>query len=159
MSSSRRGRPSKTNFAEDIKHLPAKGLARLVQLLKQYPVDLALAGFVCHQVPQVTHLGLPNAVNAAKALLDAVGVPGEIVIDHQVRPLQVDSFPSGIRGNEDLHLRVVPEGLLHVHPLFATHAAVNTHHRFPPPQQRSYTLLEVGERIAVLSKDNQFLVG
>ena len=70
-------------------------------------------------------LGLADAVNAAEALLEAVGVPGQVVVDHQVRALEVDALARGVGGQQDLHFRVVLERLLRLHPLFAAHAAVD----------------------------------
>src|SRR6266542_851480 len=78
------GTPVEYDFAKDVEHLPAERLACLLQLLQERLIDLALTGFVRHQVPQVAHLGLPNAVNAPEALLDAVRVPGQVVVHHQV---------------------------------------------------------------------------
>ena len=49
----------------------------------------------------MAYLGLAYSVNAAKALLYAVGVPWQIIIHHQMRTLQVDTFASGIGGNHD----------------------------------------------------------
>ena len=71
-------------LAEHVEDLAAERLARLLQLLEQAGVDLALAGVGGDQVPEVADLGLADAVDAAEALLDPVGVPGQVVVDHQV---------------------------------------------------------------------------
>ena len=57
-------------------------------------------------------LGLADPVDTAEALLQAVGVPGQVVVDHQVGALQVDAFAGGVGGQQHLHLRVVPERFL-----------------------------------------------
>ena len=66
----------------------------------------------------MTNFGLTNAVNAAKALLQPVGIPGQIVVDHQVGALQVDAFASSVGGDENLHLWIMAKGFLHLHTLF-----------------------------------------
>ena len=73
--------------------------------------------------------GLADAVDAAEALLEAVGIPRQVVVDHQVRALEVDALARGIRGEQHLHLGVVLERLLRVQAILAAHAAVDHHHR------------------------------
>ena len=74
---------------------------------------------------------LADAVDAPKPLFDAVRVPRQIVIHHQVRALEVDAFACGVGREENLHLRIVPERLLRLHPLFAAHAAMNADDGLP----------------------------
>jgi hypothetical protein len=57
----------------------------------------------------MAHLRLTDAVNAPKALLKAVGVPGEIIVDHQVRPLQVDTLAGSVGRHQHAHVPVVQE--------------------------------------------------
>jgi hypothetical protein len=103
------GAPLELELAEDVEHLPAQGFARLFQLVEQPAIDVALAGSVGNEVPQVAYLGLTNAMNPSEALLQAVGIPGQVVVHHQVRALQVDTL-AGIGGQQDLHPGIVPEG-------------------------------------------------
>jgi hypothetical protein len=63
-------------LAQDIEHLAAEGLAGLLQLLQQGPVDIALPRLLGYEVPEMADLGLADAVDAAEALLQPVGVPG-----------------------------------------------------------------------------------
>ena len=66
-------RPSfELQFAEHVEDLAAERLPGLFQLLEKPPVDVALAGFVGDQVPQVADLRLADAVDAAEALFQAV---------------------------------------------------------------------------------------
>jgi hypothetical protein len=60
---------------EDVEHLAAERLPRLLELLQQGAVDVPLAGLLGHQVPQVADLGLADPMDAPEALLDAVRVP------------------------------------------------------------------------------------
>ena len=77
---------------EDIEDLSPQGFAYQLELFQQPAVDIALAGLGGDQVPQMADLRLPDTVNAPKALLQAVGVPGKIVVDHQVGALQVNAL-------------------------------------------------------------------
>ena len=70
-------------------------------------------------------LGLADAVDAPEALLQPVRVPGEVVVDHQVRALQIDALARGVRRQQHLHFRVVPERLLHRQAFLAPDAAVD----------------------------------
>ena len=123
-------------LAEHVEHLAAERLARLLQLLQQLAVDIAFAGLLGHQVPQVADLGLADAVDAAEALLDAVGVPGQVVVHHQVGALEVDALARGVGGQQHLHLGVVLERLLRLHALLAAHAAVDHDHGLLAAEQR-----------------------
>ena len=89
----------------------------------------------------MAHLGLADAVNASKSLLKTVGVPRQVVVDHQVGALQVDALGGRIRCQQDLDLGVVPKRLLGLEPLLATHTTVNHHHRLLAAQQRSNAVL------------------
>ena len=99
-------RPRKT-LAEHVEDLAAERLALLVDLLEQPLEHLALAGVVGDEVPQVADLGLADAVDAAEALLDAVRVPRQVVVDHQVRALEVEALAGGVGGDQDEHVRVL----------------------------------------------------
>ena len=83
----------------------------MLELLKQGAVNVAFTGFVCDQIPEVAYFGLADTMDATEALLNAVGIPWEIVIDHQVGTLKVNALASGVRRKEYLYFRVVPERL------------------------------------------------
>ena len=124
-------------LAEHVEDLAAERLARLLQLLQQRAIDIALARLVGDQVPQVADLGLADAVDAAEALLEAVRVPRQVVVDHQVGALEVDALAGGVGGEQDLHLGVVLERLLRLQPLLAAHAAVDHDDRLRAAEQRA----------------------
>ncbi len=149
--------PLELELAQHVEDLAAQRLARLLQLFQQRAIDVALARLLGDEVPQVADLGLADAVDAAEALLDAVRVPRQVVVDHQVRALEVDALAGGVRGEQHLHLRVVPERLLRLQPLLAAHAAVDDDHGLWPAEQRGDALLEVVQRVAVLGEDDQLL--
>ena len=97
---------------QDVEDLTTEGAAFFIQLFKQPVADFALAGILGYQVPKVAHFGLTDAVDASEPLLQTVGIPREVVIDHQVPALQVDAFTGGIGGNEDFDLLVLHECVL-----------------------------------------------
>ena len=112
-------------LAEDVEDLAAVGLALLVDLLQQAGEDLALAGVGGDEVPEPADLLLADAVDAAEALLDAVGVPRQVVVDHQVRGLQVEAFAGGVGGEQDLAVAVLGELLGDLAALAAAYATVD----------------------------------
>ena len=98
-------------FAEHVVDLAAKRLARLLQLLQQAAIDLALARVGGAEVPKVADLGLADAMDAAEPLLQPVRVPGQVVVDHEMRAaLKIDALAGGIIGDHDAHDRIAVEG-------------------------------------------------
>ena len=67
----------------------------------------------------MAHFGLADAVDAAESLLDPVGVPRQVVVDHQVSALKIDAFACGIGGHQDLNFWIVLERFLRLFPLLA----------------------------------------
>ena len=98
---------------------------------------------------------LADAVDAAEALLQAVRIPGQVVVDHQVGALQVDAFASGVGRDQDLHFLVVRECFLRLAPLLAAHAAVDDDDRLGPPEQGADPLGQVVQGVAVLGEDDE----
>ena len=88
-------------------------------------VDLAFARVLGHEIPQVADFGLADAVDAAEPLLQAVRIPGQVVVDHQVSALQVDAFAGGVGGDEDFDFLVLRERFLGLAPFLAADAAVD----------------------------------
>ena len=62
-------------------------------------------------------LGLADAVDAPKALLQPVGVPGQVIVDHQVGALQVDALAGGVGGQQEVDVGIVAEAVLDRPPL------------------------------------------
>ena len=119
MSRSRSGLPSNWSLPRTSKTWPPERLARLLQLLQELPVDVALARLLGHEVPEVADLRLADAVDAPEPLLEPVRVPGQVVVHHEVRALEVDALPCGVGREQDLDLRVVLELLLRLQALLA----------------------------------------
>ena len=68
------------------------------------------------QIPKVADLPLQESVNPAEALLDPVGVPREIVIYHQVGPLEIYTLSRSISGDKNIDVRIVEKCLLGIRP-------------------------------------------
>ena len=92
--------------AEDIKNGSAERGAFIFQLFKEAEVNVTLAGVMGNEIPEVADLALADAVNPSKSLFEPVGVPGQIVIDHEVRTLEVDPFSGGVGRQEDQHFGI-----------------------------------------------------
>ena len=135
---------------------PPRAFAFLVELFEQPVIDLAFARVLGDEVPQVADFGLADAVDAAEALFQAVRVPGQVVVDHQVGALQVDAFAGGVGGDEDFDFLVVLEGFLGLAPFFAADAAVNDDDGLRPAEQCPNLLGEIVQRVAVLGEDDEF---
>ena len=124
-------------LAEHVEHLPAQGAARLFQLLQQAVIDITFAGFFCDQIPQMADFRLADAVDAAESLFQPVGVPRQVIVDHQVGALKVDALPGRIGCQQHLNLGIVPEGFLRLHAFLATHAAVDDDDRSGRPSSEA----------------------
>ena len=137
------------------------GLDALEQLLQH----AAFARVGGDEIEDEAILLLAVAVDAAHALLQAHGIPRDVVIDHQPAELQVDAFAGGLGGDE--HLGGLPEfplgedaaaGRVAVADL---HSAVNLGEGQPPLAQLAERAAfpsvasEVIERVLVFGEDEQ----
>ena len=148
-------RPFLERGAEHVEDLAAVGLALLLDLAQQKQEDVALARVARDEVPEPADLLLADAVDAAEALLDPVRVPGQVVVDHQVRGLQVEALARGVGGEQDVAVLVVGELLGDLAPLAAPDAAVDRADRLVAPEHGADPLAEVLERVAMLGEDDQ----
>src|SRR5205085_9427283 len=88
----------------------------------------ALAGLCSDQVPEVAHLRLSDAVDTSETLLQPVGIPGQVIVDHQVCALQVDTLTCGIRCHQHLHVFLLRKGSLRLCTLLSAQPTVNSDH-------------------------------
>ena len=142
-------------LAQHVEDLAAEGLSLLVELFEQPVVDFAFASILGDKIPQVADFGLTDAVDAAESLFQAVGIPGQVVVHHQVGTLQVDAFAGGVSGDEDFDFLVVLERFLGLAPFLAAHAAVNDDDGLRSPDQRPNLLGEIIQRVAMLGEDDE----
>ena len=106
----------------------------------------------------MTHLSLTDAVDSPEALFETIRVPWQIIINHQVCALEVDTFAGGIGGQQHLHLGIVLEGFLNFQAFFAADTAVDDDDGFLATEQGSDALFQVIQRVAVLGEDHKLLV-
>ena len=93
---------------------------------------------------------LSDAVDASHPLLKADGIPGQVVVDHQVAELQVDSLAGRLGG--DAHLSLLVEPLLD--PLAVGRWQAPWIVQVEYPQARRLRS-EVVERVSVLGEDQE----
>ena len=139
-------------LAQDVEDAAAEGFALHLKLVEEALKDFTLTRVARDQIPEPTDLHLADAVNAPKALLDAVRVPGQVVVHHQVGHLKVHAFACGIRRDEDHDVRVLAKLLLCSEPVLAPRPAVDLDHRHTA-EQVAHLLHEVVERVAMLGED------
>ena len=154
-----KGAPVKLNLPEHIEHLPPQRFAGFFQFIKQHPVHFALAGLFGNQIPKMTDLCLADAVDAPETLFDAVRVPRQIVIDHQVGALQINALTRCICGDQHLDIRVMGERFLCILTILASQSAMNADNGLFSPKKRGDPLLQVAQGIPVFGEYDKFLFG
>ncbi len=113
------------HVAEDVEDATLQRLALDLQLFQQSVVNVAFASLLGDEVPEVADLGLADAVDAAEPLFEAVGVPGQVVVDHQVGALEVHAFAGRVGGDQHADIGVGAEQGLRLPALVAVRAAVD----------------------------------
>ena len=149
------------DLADDVEDgVVVEGVADLLQLLVQPLQDAAFDGVGGHEVEDQAVLALAVAVDAAHPLLEAVRVPGDVVVEEDVADLEVDALARGLGGDQDLDLAFA-ELLLGVEAgarLVARarlHAAVDAADTEAPGLEARH---EVVQRVLELGEEEQALV-
>jgi len=103
-------------FAHHVEHgIVIESITNLLEFLQEpfeYP---ALDGIGGHEVEDQTVLRLAVAVNAPHALLEAVRIPRDVVVEHNVAALEVDALAGCLGRHEHLDLPIL-ELLLRIEP-------------------------------------------
>ena len=94
-------------------------------------------------------------MDAPEPLLNTVRVPGKVIVDHEVRALEVKTLPCRIGGHEDDHVGVARELFLDPRSLLTGYPAVYRHHGILAPKQRGDSPIQVVESVPVLRKDDE----
>ena len=113
------------DLAENIEHAALERLVDGFEFLEQAVVHFTLAGFIGHEIPEMADLLLADAVDAPEALFEAVRVPRQVVIDHEVGVLEVHAFTGSICSEKDANFGVGTEQGLAFTAFVAVCAAVN----------------------------------
>jgi hypothetical protein len=103
--------------------------------------------------PQAAYLELADAVDPAEALFESVRVPGQVVVDHQVRPLEVEALTGGVGGNQDLAVEVLGELLGDPAPLPPPYAAMDGDDSSGAPEESADTVGQVPARASAIPMD------
>jgi len=143
------------DLAEDVEDATLERVALDPQLLQQPEVDVALARLPRHEVPEVADLVLADAVDPPEALLEAVGVPGQVVVDHQVGVLQVHALPGRVGGDQHAHPRVGAEERLDAAALVAVRGSLDRDDGVGVAEYPGDLRPQVVQRVAVLGEDDQ----
>jgi len=86
-----------------VEHLAAVGLALLLDLQQQTLNNLALAGVRRPRGSTAAHLVLADSMDPAEPLLDPVRVPRQVVVDHQMRDLEVQTLTAASVASRTWH--------------------------------------------------------
>ncbi len=113
-----------------------------------------LAGRGGNQVVDVDLVALTVTVDAAHPLLQPSGVPGQIVVEHQVAELQIDALAGSLGGHH--HLFLVMKDSLGLVALLGRHRPINSSHAQTPPHQVFHQVIE---SVLRLGEDKQLLPG
>ena len=138
-------------LADDVEHLVPELAAHVLDLAQQCRQDVALPGVRGDEVEDVDVARLADPVDATHALLEPVGVPRDVVVDHQVAELEVDALAGGLGGDHDL--RSLAEVLLRCDSLPKLQATVDD----CDVEVAAELLDEVVEGVLVLGEDQQLL--
>ena len=113
------------DFAKDVEDAAIERFALDPKFFKKPEIDVTFAGFLGDKVPEVADLLLADAVDAAEALFEAVWIPRQVVVHHQVGVLEVDAFTGGIGGDQHAHFGVGAKDRLNPAALVPVGAAVD----------------------------------
>ena len=105
------------------------------EFLLQHLPDPVLDRILEDEIDRADDVGLPDTIHPADPLFEAHRVPGDIVVDHHVAELEVQTLPAGIGGDEDAG--ILGECLLDSLALFHVHGAVQANYRESPLRQES----------------------
>ena len=83
------------------------------------------------------------------------GIPGQVVVDHQVAALEVHAFAGGIVGDQHQQVFVLHEALDHLAALLARYATMDHVHGFGVAEARAHLVEQVVERVLGLGEDDQ----
>ncbi len=125
--------------------------ADLFQLAEEAVEDDPLDGICRDKIEDVDIRTLSDAVDAPHALFEPVGVPGNVVVDHQVTELEVDALACCLGGDADLRRFV--KALSRFAPEHGVHAAMNLAGCVAPFLQ---VAAQVCQCVTMFGKDQEF---
>ena len=142
------------DFAENVEDAAIEGLALDAEFFEKPEIDIAFAGFLGDKIPKMADLLLADAVDATEALFEAVRIPRQVVVHHQVGVLKIDAFTGGIGGDENADFGVGAKERLNAAALVAVRAAVDGDDGVGVAEHAGNLLVQVVQRVAVLGEDD-----
>ena len=145
------------HLADDVEYTVTQCFAHPVQLAQQALEDasfddrFAILGGSRDEVERVHVARLSDSVNSPQSLFETGGVPGQVVVDHEVAELEVDAF--SCRLGRHAYLPAGAELLLRLLSIARVHPAVDFAGGIAPGFEM---LTQVVQRIAVLGEHEQF---
>ena len=146
--------PFLKHLTKDVEDTAIEGFVDGFQLSEQAVIDRPFAGLLGDEVPEMTDLLLADAVNAPEALFEAVRVPRQVIIDHQVGVLEVDAFASGISCEEDADFGVGTEQGLALAAFITMHAAMDGGDGVGRTKDAGDSALQIVQSVAVLGEED-----
>ena len=97
------------DFAKNVENAALECFVLNFELAEQPMVDIAFTGFLGNQIPQVADLGLSDSVDTTKTLFETIWIPRQVIVDHQARVLQVDTFTRCISRDQNSRVGIAAE--------------------------------------------------
>ncbi len=107
----------------------------------------------------MTHFGLADAVDTAEPLFEAVGVPRQVVVHHQVGALEIDPLSRSVGGKQHPDFGIVAECFLRFEPVAPIHPTMDHDHSLGATDHGGDAIMQVVERVLVFGEDDQLLTG
>src|SRR5260370_4540771 len=123
----------------------------LFQLAEETVENGSLDGIRRDKIEDIDIRTLPDTRNAPHTLFQPVGVPGNVVVNHQVTELEVDAFTCRLGG--DTNLRRLVKALSRFAPEHSVHPAMDLTGCVAPFLQ---VTAQVFQRVTMFGKDQQF---
>ena len=99
---------------------------------------------------------LTNAMNATEALFEAIWIPRQVVVHHEVGVLKVDAFTGSIRGDEDPDFGVRAEECPGLPAVVTVDTTVNDDDGVVAAEHTGNFFVQVIQGVAVFAEDDDF---
>ena len=142
-------------FSKHVEDLALVGDSLLFDLVEQTEVHLRLAGLGGDEIPHMADLGLADSMDSTEALLNAIRVPGKVVVDDQVGSLEVDAFARSIGGDEHEARLVLGEAGLDLAPILAWGTAGDELDGLGITEEGAQSVYEVVHGVAMFGEDEE----
>ena len=144
------------HFTKNVKYLALECFTDHLKLFKQAEIDITFTSLLGDKVPEMTDLLLANTMNTPEALFEAVGVPGQVVVHHQIGILKVDAFTSRIGCNKDTDIGVRAKEFLCFPAVVTVNGTMNDNDSIMTAKHTGNFFMQVVQRIAVLTENDNF---